>query len=81
MKKITEEEFDRLRLHGKGSTSPAYNKIMALKPGEALIIEKKEWHVRYPVTTIVNRIARKHNMKFKAGSLPDRSGWGIKRVE
>lgn len=82
MKKITSEEFDKLNLHGRGSSTPFYNQIMALKPGdEALIIEKKEWHVKYLPTSMVNRIAKKYNRKFKAGSLPDRSGWGIKRLE
>lgn len=80
MKKITSEEFDNLKLHGKGSQSPLYNALLKLKPGEALIIYKTEWHVKYPPTTTVNKVMRKYNYKFESGALPDRTGWAVKRV-
>ena len=81
IKRISAEEFDRMPLHGQGRSSAAYNAILSLKVGEAIIIEKKDWKPKYPPTHLVNKIERKFGMKFIRGALPDRSGWGIKRVK
>lgn len=80
IKKITSEEFDKLPLHGQGHSSPVYNSILSLKPGEAIVIEKINWKRKDPPTTMVNKIERKYGMKFIRGALPDRSGWAVKRV-
>ncbi|MEP7168053.1 MAG: hypothetical protein ABI855_01655 [Bacteroidota bacterium] len=81
MQKITSEEFDNLKLHGRGSTSPLFNALLKLKPGEGLIVYKKEWFVKYPPTRIVNKIERKYKYVFERGALPDRTGWAVKRVK
>lgn len=80
MKKITVEEFDALLLHGKGSTTGFRKLIMAMQPGEAIVFYKKDWHAKYPPTRILNELERNHNVKYERGSLPDRSGWAVKRV-
>lgn len=81
MKIITSEEFDTLALHGKGSSSPFYNKLLNLKVGQAVILLRSEWHVKYSPTGIINRIERKHGYRFERGALADRSGWAVKRVK
>jgi hypothetical protein len=81
MKKITSEEFDNLKISGAGSSSHFYNALLKLEIGEGLIILKSEWHVKYPPTTIVNKMERKYGLKFERGALPDRSGWAVKRVK
>ena len=80
MRKITEEEFDSILGRGKGATSPLYNYLLRMKPGEAVEILKKEWHLKYPPTTIVNRVSRKYKIEFFAKGLPDGTGWAVKRV-
>lgn len=80
MKEITGEEFDKLFLHGHGSSSPFYNKLMNMKVGDAYIIYKTEWRVKYFPGLICKRVSKNFGHKFKYGSLPDRSGWAIKRV-
>ena len=80
IKKITSEEFDNLSLHGRGSTSPVYNAIISLKPGEALVMEKSSWKAKYAPTLIVKRIEKKYPMRFRRGALPDRIGWAVKRI-
>jgi len=81
MKKITSEEFDQLSLHGKGSSSPLYNALLNMKPGDAMIIHKSEWHVKYPPTKVMNKVERKYGFQFERGALADRSGWAVKRVK
>ncbi len=81
IRKIEPEEFERLTLHGRGRSSPFYNAVLALKVGEALVIEKKDWKAKYSPTIVVNRVAKKHGYKYLCGALPDRSGWAVKRVK
>ncbi len=81
MKKITAEEFDALRLHGKGSANPLFKKLIELNVNEGLVILKSEWKVKYPPTGTANRVERRHGMKFDRGALPDRTGWAFKRVK
>lgn len=81
MKKLSSDEFDALPLHGKGSSSPLYNKLLNLQVGEALIILKTEWYVKYSPTTTMNRIERTRGYQFQRGALADRSGWAVKRVK
>jgi hypothetical protein len=81
MKKLPPDEFDKLPLHGQGGSTPFYNAIINLEVNENLIIEKKEWKPKYTPLKMVSRIERKFGMKFIRGALPDRSGWGIKRVK
>ena len=80
MKKITSADYDGLKLHGRGSSSPLYVALVNLKVGEGLIIYKTEWHVKYPPTAIFNRIERKLGYRLERGALPDRTGWAVKRV-
>ena len=81
LKKIKSEEFEQLPLHGKGRSSPAYNAILSMKVGDAIIIEKQGWKRKDAPTTLVNKIERKFGMKFIRGALADRSGWAVKRVK
>jgi len=80
IEKISSEEFDRLALHGRGRSSPAYNAIVSLKPGEAIAIKKSGWKPKYPPTRLVKKIEKKYGFHFKRGPLPDRSGWGVMRI-
>ncbi len=80
MKKITAEEFDAMLLHGTGSTTVFRKIVMAMQPGDAIVFYKKDWHVKYAPTRILNDLERKYNTKYERGSLVDRSGWAVKRV-
>jgi hypothetical protein len=51
-----------------------------MKPGEAVEILKNEWHLKYPPTTVVNRVSRKYKIEFFAKGLPDGTGWAVKRL-
>lgn len=77
----TAEEFRKMKLHGKGSSSPVYNAILGLRIDQALEIKKNEWKHTYPPTRLVNYIEKKHGLQYERGALPDRSGWMILRVK
>jgi hypothetical protein len=81
MEKITAEEFRSTALHGRGRSSPFYNELLNLKPGEGRTILKKEWQRSYVPTKMTNRIAKKYGYRFEQGALPDRSGWRVLRVK
>jgi hypothetical protein len=81
MKEITSEEFDKLKLHGRGSSGPLYNRLLKMKVGDGLIIYKSEWKPKYPPTAILNRLEKKFGLRFERGALADRTGWAVKRVK
>ena len=83
MKTIPADEFNSMPLHGYGRSTPYYNKILSLKPGDdAVVITIEEWGDRkYPPTRLSSRIAKKYGYKFRQGRTPDKSGWAIGRVK
>ena len=81
MEKISEEQFRTVALHGRGRSTPYYNEMLKLKPGEGLTITKKEWQRNYAPSQMANRIAKKYGYKFEQGALPGRDGWSVLRVK
>ncbi|MFI5218767.1 MAG: hypothetical protein ACHQNT_04700 [Bacteroidia bacterium] len=81
IEKLSSEEFDHLALHGRGRSSPAFNAIVSLQPGEAITIKKTGWKPKYPPTRLVKKIEKKYGFRFKRGALPDRSGWAVQRIK
>ena len=80
MENISSEEFKKLALHGRGSSSIVYNSIYNLKINEAIIIRKSEWHPKYNPTSIIRRIEKKYGFKYQYGLIADRSGWAVMRI-
>jgi len=81
MQKLTSDEFDALKIFGKGSSSPLYVALVKLNVGDALLIKKNEWNRKYPPTVIMSRVERKYGYKLERGALVDRSGWAVRRVK
>lgn len=81
MKKLTTEEFESLPIRGKGRSSHIFNSLINLKPGEALLIEKKDWNRKAGPSTLVRYIEKKHNMKFHFGAVNGASGWAVRRID
>ena len=82
-KKITSEEFDELKIKGWGRSSPFYNELIALKPGEGLVVLKSQWRRSKPPSNVCRYIEKKfreRKMKYKCVALADNTGWAIKRV-
>ena len=81
MKKLSDSEFENLAIRGKGRSSQVFNSIINLRPGEAMLIEKKDWKRKAAPGTLVRYIEKNHNMRFVCGALNDGSGWAVKRVD
>jgi hypothetical protein len=81
MKKLSADEYEQLPIKGKGRSSHVFNSIINLKPGEALLIEKKDWNRKAAPGTLVRYIEKTHSMKFTCGAVAGGTGWAVKRVD
>lgn len=81
MKKLSPQEYDQLPIKGKGRSSHVFNSIINLKPGEAVLIEKKDWKRKAAPGTLVRYIEKMHNMKFTCGAVAEGNGWAVKRID
>jgi hypothetical protein len=81
MKKISSDEFEQLPIKGKGRSGHVFTSLINLKPGEALLIEKKDWTRKAGPSTLVRYIEKKHNMKFHFGALNGNEGWAVRRID
>lgn len=81
MKKLSTPEFENLPIRGKGRSSHIFNSLINLKPGEAVLIEKKDWKRKAAPGTLVRYIEKNHNMRFTCGAVDDGSGWAVQRID
>ncbi len=80
MKKISEEDFSKMALMGRGKSSPFYRAILGLHIGEALFISTEEWNGCQTPTRICRYIEKRfQGVKYICGRLTDGSGWAVKR--
>lgn len=75
MRKISKEEYEKMKLCGKGSSSPFFAAMYGLKPNEGLEIKKSEWLVKYKPGRLAKRLREKHGYDIDVAPLADRSGW------
>lgn len=81
MKKLSEEEFSKLALTGRGNSSPFYKAIIGLRVGEALFISKEEWKGYKTPTRICRYIEKRFKgVQYTCGRVADGSGWAVKRL-
>ena len=81
MRKLSHSEFEQLPIKGKGRSSHVFNSIINLKPGDAVLIEKKDWARKAGPSTLVRYIEKKHKMKFHFGALNGEQGWAVRRID
>ena len=81
MKILKEEEFNSLALKGKGRSSLIFNSLVNLNIGEAILIEKRDWHRKASPSTLVKYIEKTHELKFTCAPLLNGQGWAVKRIE
>jgi hypothetical protein len=82
MKKINADEANALLVSGTGRSSVFYRAICGLKPGEALVINKSEYTLKYGVGQMCKLISKRFkNVKYRHGKLADGSGWLVQRLE
>ena len=89
MKKLSEEEFSKLRFKSQSERKPNkrkstvfYRQILFLNVGEAIEISRDEWTGYRTPRRICRYIMKKFpQVKYFHEPLQDGTGWGIKRLE
>jgi hypothetical protein len=80
MRKITTEEAKKFTIQ-RGLSSAVRTAVMALEPGEILLIEKKDWK---PINTpgqMLTRVMKKTGRQFKLEKIVGGGGWLVTRVK
>lgn len=83
MKKITQKEFDGLKLVLRGNRSgknPVINELNKLEIGGILRFDKKDWLPKTEPGILIGATFRT-GKKFTTRTLADKSGWVIKRLK
>ena len=81
MKKISEEEFDRIPWVGRGGRSKFFQALLDLQPKEILLLEAADWKKKYAPTRIVRYVEKHYDRKFKGGKELRTGNWAFKRIE
>jgi hypothetical protein len=80
MRKITKEEAAGLVIR-KGSSSVVRTAVMNLKPGEILLVEKKDWNQKNGPGQMLTRLRKSTGVDCKVSVLANGGGWIIERVK
>ena len=80
MRKITEQEYNDLPLHGRGRMSTFYIAVARLKVGEILLLEKADWKKKYYPGRTVRNLAKRTGRKFEVRTIVTKEGWTVKRI-
>ncbi len=81
MKKISDEEAQKLPLKGHGKATLVYDEIFNLRKGENLVVEPKDWKRKDTPGRICRYLEKKFpNVKYKIIGLKDKQGWWVKRI-
>jgi arginyl-tRNA synthetase len=81
MRKLTVDEYNELPIRGKGRSTDAFNSIINLQVGEALLIENKDWKRKAGPSTLVRYIEKKYNRNYTCSAVSSAGGWVVKRIE
>ena len=80
MRIVSEDESRHLHPLGRGRYTYVHAMLSQLKPGQSLIIDRKDWVTRRPPYEVIRTAARKFNYSLSYGRMPDGSGWLVKRM-
>lgn len=82
MKKLTKEEAKLLPKGPTGYYSPIRAYLLAMEPGEIILLEKKDWTRKTQTPfTYCNWLSKRTGKGWKCERLIDKSGWVIERVK
>ncbi len=80
MKIISKEEAGAMLVR-KGSASILRTRLEAMKPGEVMLLERKDWHQKKnPPTVMCTQIRKRTGATFVVNVLASGEGWLIERV-
>ncbi len=79
MRKISEEEYIKLPLIGRGRIGPLYRAVAALKVGEVLLLEKADHQKKYHPNITVKRLGKQLGRSYTTLTIATGDGWTVKR--
>lgn len=80
MKKISEEEFQELKMGYQGRKSVVRLTIEKMEAGEIYKIEPGDWHAKKNPSYLCRILETKRKRKYEVITLANKTGWVIKRV-
>jgi hypothetical protein len=81
MKKISADEAANLPTRPSGYASAVRIALLSLKPGEYLVIEKKDWSWKSQTPcNYCRRLEKETNNRFHCEHILDGSGWLVKKI-
>lgn len=81
MKKLTKEEAEKIITNVSGNSSLLRNTMLAMKTGEIILVEPKDWKWKTKTpSTMCRRLERGSSLKFTCKEAVDGSGWLIERI-
>lgn len=80
MKKITDDEYSKLPLIGRGRISDFYREVARLQVGEILLLERSDWKKNYHPSRTVKSLAKRTARRFEVMTIATGDGWTVKRL-
>jgi len=81
MKKLTEEEAAKIITNASGNSSLLRNTMLAMKTGEIILVEPKDWKWKTKTpSTMCRRLEWHSSLRFTCKKAVDGSGWIIQRM-
>lgn len=82
MKILTKEQAEKIRTKPAGRSSRARTYLMAMKVGDIILLEKKDWTQRRRTpSTYCRELENKTGRKWECKTALDGSGWVIEREQ
>lgn len=81
MKKLNRKQMDGMVLKPMGRASKARAFVMALEPGEGMLLERADWEAKVVgPTRMLRDVEKKTGRKYSCAVVVDGSGWVIERL-
>lgn len=82
MRKLTEEEAEKIPSRDVGKTSLARSYLMNMNVGDIIFLEKHEWkHKKNQPTELIRQLRVRKKLDFSCRISLDGSGWIIQRLK
>jgi hypothetical protein len=81
MRLISNEEFNSESWNNRGGSTEVFKRIAALKVGEILEIEEKEWDKNYSLSTITRYLKKRYGREYSVHRHISQKSWAVKRLK
>jgi hypothetical protein len=79
MRAVSREEAGRFAIK-KGGSGVVRTAVLAMKPGDILLIERQDWRQKNGPTQMLTRLKKGTGMDFKCEIVANGGGWLVERM-